>query len=730
MTTKLSKDVVKESDCSRGSAGSNRVTWNKAENFTCGVVKVSGIRATINLLEYHPQKGSIHPNTKRRVLLNEIEPLDIGSNDRHHAKSSRGFVVGDYVNDGCSFGTIRIQNPKDVTVAWDTNDCSPHPTLSFLARWQVYQELEKCSYNLTSVAGLVQDSRLLDSLPEDSSLKDYAKSINSVMTDCAIASLKSPSTTTCGVSTSLTASLISSVPAHHASPFPLMANVEVQQMSATVSPPYSTPLTQCNQASLPLKTSQDCSVALNLPVMIKEHISESCSMKFTAAGTMRNGFVSTALGLERPGLESGYCWLPRPGALSSSSSKSRPPGANKFENKCRELGLMQKVEVANPTFLEGAFGLPIGWTNPLELRAATELLESNEQPSEIASIQDLQKSHFSESSTSIASSNNESVANILNMITCNSTQQTAAFSNQAVTATFCPRVSESKPDAPYDSSKLVKIEAQAEVLEELTYDEENDRHRLELRVERAFYEAGKALADLRNRRLYRSTHRTFEAYCCDRFEFSHRHVNYLVAGSQVVENLQMGTNGSQILPTRERQVRPLIDLEPDLQCEVWQQAVESAGGKVPSGRVVQGIVERLKAKPLFLAKDFCQVGDVFVLTRLEGKEKKYNGCWAIATDLKDFTVMVDVHDTALIVKPENLDKIDLPDVKCQLPQILKRIRRVRQAPQFRDSASAHAGLRVAYTVLEHLGRQTYLTPLEDRILRLIEQECGVEDSDC
>ncbi len=148
-------------------------------------------------------------------------------------------------------------------------------------------------------------------------------------------------------------------------------------------------------------------------------------------------------------------------------------------------------------------------------------------------------------------------------------------------------------------------------------------------------------------------------------------------------------------------------------------AVDTNHGKVPSGRIVKSIVEHLKEKPLFLAKDFCQVGDVFVLTRLEDREKKYNGCWAIATELKDFTVVVDVHDTTLTVKPDNLDKIDSPDVKRQLPQILQRVRRLWQLPGFRD--------HVAYTMLDHLGRQTYLTPLEDKVLRLIEQEYKVED---
>jgi len=274
---------------------------------------------------------------------------------------------------------------------------------------------------------------------------------------------------------------------------------------------------------------------------------------------------------------------------------------------------------------------------------------------------------------------------------------------------------------------VVKVEvAQVEVLEELTYDEERDRHRLELRVERAFYEAGKALAELRDRRLYRSTHKTFETYCRDRFNYGRDAAYLKIAAAEVYDNIQkfLPTIGRQIpMPTTERQLRDIAkaNIEPEMQASAWVQSVDEAGGKVPSGRLVKGIVERLQEKPLVLAKDFCQVGDVFFLTRLEGKEKKYNGCWAIALELKDFTVSVDVHDATLTVKPDNLDKIDSPDVRRQLPQVLKRIRRVREVPGFRD--------RVAYTMLKHLGRQTYLTPLEDKVLRLIEQEYGVEDYD-
>jgi hypothetical protein len=277
-------------------------------------------------------------------------------------------------------------------------------------------------------------------------------------------------------------------------------------------------------------------------------------------------------------------------------------------------------------------------------------------------------------------------------------------------------------------SELSEVEsttvAALEVLEEeLTEQEEADRHRLELKVERAFFEAGKALQEIRARRLYRSTHKTFEEYCRDRFGHSRQRSNYLIAAADVYENLtticcqnsepeDLTKKRTQILPTNEGQVRPLAKLEPEQQRQVWEEAVDLADGKVPTGKIVKGIVERLKEKPLFLAANFCSVGDVFTLSRLEGAERKYNGCWAIASELRDFTVIVNVHDGNLTVKPENLKPIDSPDVRRQLPATLKRIKRVR-----------NAGLldRGAYYVLEGLGRQTYLTEVEDGLLTWLEE---------
>lgn len=179
---------------------------------------------------------------------------------------------------------------------------------------------------------------------------------------------------------------------------------------------------------------------------------------------------------------------------------------------------------------------------------------------------------------------------------------------------------------------------------------------------------------------------------------------------------------NQILPTKETQVRPLAKLEPEEQLQVWQQAVESAGGRVPTERIVKAevlrhksIVERLQEKYHTSATDSYNVGNVFWVTGLSGSERKYNGCWAIAIGVNDFTLNVEVHDAVLLVKPDNLNPIDSPDVRRQLPSILKRIQRLRQCDLDRG----------AYYILEGIGRQTYLTEVEEGLQSWLENHYGV-----
>lgn len=83
-----------------------------------------------------------------------------------------------------------------------------------------------------------------------------------------------------------------------------------------------------------------------------------------------------------------------------------------------------------------------------------------------------------------------------------------------------------------------------------------------------FYEVGKALEEIREQKLYRETHKTFEAYCRDRWGIARQRAYQFIDAALVMENLSTMVDK---IPTKERQVRPLTQLPPALQLEIWQQ---------------------------------------------------------------------------------------------------------------------------------------------------------------
>ena len=260
---------------------------------------------------------------------------------------------------------------------------------------------------------------------------------------------------------------------------------------------------------------------------------------------------------------------------------------------------------------------------------------------------------------------------------------------------------------------------------ELTEQEISDRLNLERKVERAFFEAGKALTELRDRRLYRSTHKTFEDYCRDRFGHSRQQSNYLIAAAGVYENLttigcqnvaneNLTTNGSQILPTSERQVRPMTKLEPQEQQEVWLRAVELAGGKVPTGRivkdVVQRIMERTKVPNTYQLGEVCQI-----LSKDNPELRGKGGCWAIVSAVNNFSCSVRVWDGEYAVGLQHLKSFNYLPQECeQMRVICDRINQVYSS-----------GLEESVQrFLESLGKlnRAYLTALEEKLLSLVEAE--------
>lgn len=207
---------------------------------------------------------------------------------------------------------------------------------------------------------------------------------------------------------------------HHANPSALTENGSQPKTAETASQMYSELSEQHNQNSQLSKTSEGCSVAPTLPEINQEATSDLSSTPYRQAGTMRNGFVSGATSLPLRGVGREFLLLRSPGALSGSTGV-RPPGKTRLENQLQELSLISSQEVVAPEFLEAGYNLPIGFTNPKENRTALELaqaqaqqlpiapksellaematIETEEKPSEMPLIGELQRLDSGESST-------------------------------------------------------------------------------------------------------------------------------------------------------------------------------------------------------------------------------------------------------------------------------------------------------------------------------------------
>lgn len=100
-----------------------------------------------------------------------------------------------------------------------------------------------------------------------------------------------------------------------------------------------------------------------------------------------------------------------------------------------------------------------------------------------------------------------------------------------------------------------------------------------------------SLKVLRDKRLYRSTHKTFEEYCQARFGFDRRYVNRQIFHGAMQELL--GPNG----PKKEAQSRPLASLpNPELQAQAWELAQQTSQKNQPSNREVAEAVAKVQAE--------------------------------------------------------------------------------------------------------------------------------------
>ncbi len=275
-------------------------------------------------------------------------------------------------------------------------------------------------------------------------------------------------------------------------------------------------------------------------------------------------------------------------------------------------------------------------------------------------------------------------------------------------------------------SKTTKNELRTPAFEPLDLRQSQLRSQLIERVGNAFYISGMALLQLKEERLYRSTHFSFDEFCQDIFGYSSDYAYLKMAAAKVYQNIIDNllpsegklTNGrQQILPTRQRQLRPIVKakLDDDAQVEVWKGAIALAKNQVPSSSIV------IEAVNLYLAEDNTQLnpfteGEICqIVVRDNNKLKGLSGSWCIIEEVNASHCIVNTWNSQLSVPVSNLESKEFNDEEFQAIEDLGvRMTKLHQTGKLDEAA---------LWVLNGLAKldEPELTPLEEKLLQVLEE---------
>jgi hypothetical protein len=120
---------------------------------------------------------------------------------------------------------------------------------------------------------------------------------------------------------------------------------------------------------------------------------------------------------------------------------------------------------------------------------------------------------------------------------------------------------------------------------------------LERRIERGlqtFREVGEALAEIRDKRLFRTTHATFESYVSDRWHMQRARAYQLMGAAEVAKVL--GPSGGDLVNEGQaRELVPLLHADPKLVTKAWEE-VRSTGEPI-TAPVIRKAAARVVGNP-------------------------------------------------------------------------------------------------------------------------------------
>ncbi len=149
---------------------------------------------------------------------------------------------------------------------------------------------------------------------------------------------------------------------------------------------------------------------------------------------------------------------------------------------------------------------------------------------------------------------------------------------------------------------------------------------------------------------------------------------------------------------------------------MWLKAVELASGKVPTGRIVKDVVQRIMERTKI--PNTYQIGEVCqILVKDNPELRGMSGCWAIVSTVNEFSCTVRVWDGEHTVGLQHMKSFNYLPQECQqMQQISDRINQVY-------SSSLEETVK---SLLQSLGKlnRPYLTAMEEKLLTLLESEYG------
>ncbi len=278
-----------------------------------------------------------------------------------------------------------------------------------------------------------------------------------------------------------------------------------------------------------------------------------------------------------------------------------------------------------------------------------------------------------------------------------------------------------------ESALVVAAVVEDESEPPLSAEEEDRLFTLEREVEESALRAAVALKEIRDSRLYRMTHGTFEEYCKERFGFVRSYSYQLIDAAITSDNIRKCLRDADILPANEYQLRPLSKLKdnPEIQAKVWERSVEKAKGRQPTYDAVKEALLEVEGagapgredepKPYVFKKD-----DVCVIREADDPIlKDRRGYWAIIDDVSDDgTVTLSIYDRTAIGNVKASTLLPLPlkaKEKRDRGKLLSRLHAIDEGLGDDDRMVRH--------LMPYFGRlkATNLTMVEDDVLRVLER---------